>query len=76
MQYNADTGITDDMYFARCCVVHTLAINQYAYCEVGMLKFADSSDNTTCQFVCLSALHAPRYIQYLLHIFGSSVYFC
>jgi hypothetical protein len=28
-----------------------------------------SSDQCTCKFICLSALHAPRYIQYLLQKF-------
>jgi len=61
MQFNSDTGITDYTSSAQCCVVRRLAINQYTYCEVGMLKFADSSDNTTCQFVCLHCMHLGIY---------------
>ena len=76
MQYIADRGITDYTSSTWFCVVRSLAINQYAYYEeVGKLKFegystnysvAESSDLTTCQLLCLSPIHVPRYIQYLL----------
>jgi len=32
-----DTGITDYISTARFCAVRRLAINQYTYCDVGML---------------------------------------
>jgi len=39
MQCTADTGITDYTFSGKCSVVRTLAINQYPYCEVRVLKF-------------------------------------
>jgi len=76
MQGTADTETTDYTFYARCLAMRRLAINWYTYCGVvGSLKcegcsakltLADSSAQCTCQFICLSALHTPRYIQYLL----------
>jgi hypothetical protein len=50
-------------------------MNGYTYCGVVVTlkcegctankSFADSSDQCTCQFICLSALHARRYIGYV-----------
>jgi len=39
MQYNADTGIMNYTSSALFYVVRRLAINQYIYCEGGVLKF-------------------------------------
>ena len=36
--YNANTGIGDFTSSTLFCVVHKLGINQYTYCDVGILK--------------------------------------